>query len=241
MNKAMIFAAGLGTRLYPYTHNTPKALVKIQDKTLLEIAIMKFVDIGIIDIVVNVYHFADQVINYLAENHNFGAHIIISDERDKLLETGGGIKKARWFFDGTEPFFVYNVDVLSDINLGKMKDFHQTHNAMVTLAIRKRESSRYLLFDEKSRLSGWENLKTGEKIVASDQPGLTRQAFSGIHIIDPEIFNLITESGKFSIITSYLRLAKNYRIMGFNHDDSFWMDVGTPHKLQEANSKFKID
>jgi NDP-sugar pyrophosphorylase family protein len=241
MNKAMIFAAGLGTRLYPYTQNTPKALVKIQDKTLLEIAIRKFIDIGIHDMVVNVCHFADQVINFLTENHNFGARIMISDERDNLLETGGGIKKASWFFEGTDSFFVYNVDVLSDINLSEMKDFHLAHNALVTLAIRKRETSRYLLFNENSRLCGWENLKTGEKILASDQPDLERQAFSGIHIINPEIFNLLSESGKFSIIASYLRLAKKYKIMGFNHDDSLWMDVGTPQKLQEAHAKFKID
>lgn len=233
----MIFSAGLGTRLYPYTQNTPKALVKIQNKTLLEIAIQKFVDLGVEDIIVNVHHFADQVIHFLESKNNFGIRISISDERDELLETGGGIKKASYFFNESTPFFVHNVDVVSNIDLEAMWNYHIQNNALATLAVRNRETSRYLLFDKNNILFGWENIKTGEKIILNNELDLAHQAFSGIHIIDPKIFGLLSETGKFSIIKSYLRIAEQHKIVGFNHDASFWIDVGTPKKLDEANAK----
>lgn len=240
MKKAMIFSAGLGTRLFPYTENTPKALVKINNKTFLEVVIRKFIKIGVRDIVVNVHHFPNQIIKFLKDNNNFGINITISDERDQLLDTGGGIKEASWFFDDGNPFFVHNVDVLTDLDLNKMMQSHLESKALATLAVRKRETSRYLLFDNNKVLGGWENISTGEKIIINELPEMQRLAFSGVHIIDPSIFDDLTEKGKFSIITAYLRLAANYKIVAFEHTDSYWMDVGTPEKLNEAKSSYLL-
>lgn len=238
MKKAMIFSAGLGTRLFPYTKETPKALVEIDNKTFLEIAIRKFIKFGVKDIIVNVHHFPDQIIAFLKDKQNFGINITISDERDQLLDTGGGIKKASRFFADGEPFFVHNVDVLTDLDLNKMWKFHLEKNAMATLAVRKRVTSRYLLFNNDKILCGWENIKTGEKILARDSGKFSRLAFSGVHIIDPGIFKSMTETGMFSIIKAYLKLAKENRIVGFEHNETAWLDIGTPEKLEEAKSNY---
>ncbi len=238
MKKAMIFSAGLGTRLYPYTIANPKALVEINKKTFLEIAIRKFIKIGVKDIIVNVHHFPDQIIQLLKDKQNFGINISISDERDQLLDTGGGIKRASWFFNDGEPFFVHNVDVLTDINLEQMWNFHHDNKALASLAVRNRETSRYLLFDSSNILCGWENIKTAEKILARASEKLRRLAFSGVHIIDPLIFNSMNETGMFSIIKAYLRLATENRIVGFEHDESSWLDIGTPEKLEEAKKNY---
>lgn len=238
MNKAMIVAAGLGTRLFPYTQDTPKALVEIKNKTFLEIVIRKFIKIGVRDVIVNIHHFPDQIVKFLKDNNNFGINIAISDERDQLLDTGGGIKEASWFFDDGNPFFVHNVDVLTDLDLNKMMESHLETKALATLAVRKRETSRYLLFDNNNVMGGWENISTGEKIIINESPKMRRLAFSGVHIINPAIFNDLTEKGKFSIITAYLRLAAMFKVSAFEHNDSYWMDVGTPEKLEEAKSSY---
>lgn len=244
--KALIFAAGLGTRLRPLTNDKPKALVEINGKTLLQITIEKLVEFGFNDIMVNIHHFADLMIETIEKNNGFGANITISDERNELLETGGGLKKAAWFFDDNQPFLVHNVDVIHNLDLKQLYDYHLTQNALATLAIRKRSTSRYLLFNNKNQLRGWQNIKTGEvKIARRTQGQLWSFGFSGIHVIDPKIFPLLTEEGKFSIIHPYLRLAKTELIQGFNHSseasgqaNSTWIDVGKHESLAEAKAFF---
>ncbi len=225
--KAMILAAGLGTRLRPITNTMPKALVKIGGRTLLEGAIRHLSDYGVKEIVINVHHFADQVIQYLNQNRNFGLNIIISDERDQLLDTGGGLTKVSWFFTGGKPFFVRNVDIVSDLDLHNMMEQHLKSRALATLAVRNRKTSRYFLFDLDHRLCGWTNLKTGENILSIESKmNLEMLAFSGIQVLSPEIFTLITEEGKFSLTSLYLRLAKDHFIKGFRDRGSIWRDVG---------------
>ena len=223
----MILAAGLGTRLQPITNTMPKALVKVGGRTLLEGAIRHLADYGVKEIVINVHHFADQVIQYLNQNRNFGLNITISDERAQLLDTGGGLKKVSRFFAGGKPFFVRNVDIVSDLDLHNMMEQHLKSHALATLAVRSRETSRYFLFDPDHRLCGWTNLKTGEKILSLESKmNLEMLAFSGIQVLSPEIFALITEEGKFSLTGLYLRLAKEHLIKGFQDRGSIWRDVG---------------
>ncbi len=225
--KAMILAAGMGTRLRPITNTIPKALVMVGGRTLLEGAIRHLADYGVKEIIINVHHFADQVIQYLDQNKNFGLNISISDERDQLLDTGGGLKKVSRFFAGGKPFFVRNVDIVSDLDLHCMMKQHLESNALATLAIRKRETSRYFLFDPELRLCGWTNLKTGEEILSLEtKMYLEMFAFSGIQVINPDIFSLITQEGKFSLTSLYLNLAKDNLIRGFLDTSSVWKDVG---------------
>lgn len=223
----MILAAGLGTRLQPITNTMPKALVKVGGRTLLEGAISHLADYGVKEIVINVHHFADQVIQYLNQNRNFGLNITISDERAQLLDTGGGLKKVSRFFAGGKPFFVRNVDIVSDLDLHNMMEQHLKSHALATLAVRNRKTSRYFLFDPDHRLCGWTNLKTGENILSIESKmNLEMLAFSGIQVLNPEIFALITEEGKFSLTGLYLRLAKDHLIKGFQDRGSIWRDVG---------------
>ncbi len=237
--KALIFAAGLGTRLRPLTDTRPKALVEINGKTLLQITIEKLVSFDFTDIIVNVHHFADLMIETIEKNNGWGANITISDERNELLETGGGLKKVAWFFEKGEPFLVHNVDVIHDIDLRKLYDAHVQNKALATLSVLKRPTSRYLIFNNKMQLRGWQNIKTGEVKIAKRTEGqLWNFGFSGIHIIDPAIFPLLTEKGNFSIINSYLKLAKTELIQGFDHSDSVWIDVGKHESLEEAKRFF---
>lgn len=231
--KAIIFAAGLGTRLRPLTDNAPKALVEINGKTLLEIQIEKLIDFGIDQIIVNVHHFADQVKAFI-EKKKFRVQIEISDESGQLLDTGGGLKKAKWFLKDSNPFLVHNVDVLSDIDLNKMLSFHNENQALATLAVRKRKSSRYFLFNNENLLSGWQNVKTNEKVITREAENLHSFAFSGIHLIDPKIFSHFPSKEVFSIVEIYLNLSKHSKIEAFRHDESKWFDVGTSEKLKEA-------
>jgi NDP-sugar pyrophosphorylase family protein len=225
--RAMILAAGLGTRLRPITDTIPKALIKVDGRTLLEGAIRHLANYGVKEIIINVHHFADQIIRYLNQNNNFGLNITISDEKSQLLDTGGGLKKSSGFFAGREPFFVRNVDIISDLDLKNMMEYHLQSHALATLAVRKRETSRYFLFNYDHRLCGWTNLETGEKILSSESSrNLQMLAFSGIQILNPEIFALITEEGKFSLTTLYLRLAIDHLIKGFMDRGSVWRDVG---------------
>lgn len=230
--KAMIFAAGLGTRLEPLTNNKPKALVEVNGMTLLEIIIKRLKSFGFDEIIINVHHFANQIIHFLNHNDNFNTRIEVSDESAQLLDTGGGLKKASWFFDDNKPFLVHNVDVLSDINLDDLYKTHLSTKALATLAVRNRKTSRYLVFDSSDNLCGWKNITTGEKITSRQPDGETALlAFSGIHIINPRLFTRITQEGKFSIIHTYLQLADQYPIKAYQHDNTKWIDVGKPETI----------
>lgn len=240
--KAMIFAAGLGTRLRPITNDKPKALAPIHGVPILEIIIRRLINYGFKDIIINVHHFADRVIEFLDSKDRFGINLQISDERDELMDTGGGLKKASWFFDDGQPFLVHNVDTLTNIDLLDYYHYHQKNDALATLLVRHRPGSRFFLFDENSILSGWENVLSHEKVVARDSSVLLEQiAFSCLHVIDPQIFKLIEEEGSFSIIDVYLRLAGKHKIMGYVDDSSYWLDIGTPEKLQKAADEIDIE
>ncbi len=232
----MLFAAGLGTRLKPFTDNHPKALAVVNGKTLLERNIEYLKAFGITEFVINVHHFADQIKDFLDSKNNFGVKIHISDESDEVLETGGGLVKARKFLE-KETFLVMNVDILTDLNVSEFLQFHIQNKPLVTLAVSDRESSRKLLFEENKELKGWQNLNSGEKIIASEN-SLRELAFSGIHIIEPEIFERMPTSGKFSIMTTYMELMKNEKILGFDHSGGKLVDVGRPESVREAERLF---
>ena len=231
--KAMIFAAGLGTRLRPLTDIVPKALVTVGNMTLLEYAIRKLMYYGFNEIIINVHHFPDMIVEYLKLNHNFGATITISDERDLLLDTGGGLKKAASFFTGSEPLLLYNVDIVSEINLGKLYEFHLHHGSLCTLAVRDRETSRYFLFDDKNLLCGWWNKKTGEKKIARNTVVQIPRAFSGIHIVNPAALTLLSETNVFSLVDFYLQIAATQNILAFEHTADSWTDVGKLQTLED--------
>lgn len=237
--RAMILAAGLGTRLKPITNNTPKALVKVGSSSLLEICIKNLKSQGISDIIINVHHFADQINNFIEANKNFGVNISISDESDRLLDTGGGLKKTAWFFDDGKPFLLYNVDVISNLNVKALYDSHENSNAIATLAVRKRESGRYLLFNSENILCGWKNVKTNKIISTAIAKMLKEFAFSGIHIIDPKIFSLMPDDGVFSMIDLYLNIMKDEIVNAYIDDESFWMDVGKPESLKIADENYE--
>jgi mannose-1-phosphate guanylyltransferase len=256
--KAMILAAGLGTRLRPLTDDRPKALVEVGGRTLLEITISRLRAVGVRQLIVNVHHFADMVVGYLKANNNFGMYIEVSRE-EVLLDTGGGLKQAAWFFledsgghsGKEESFILHNVDVISTIDLGRMVQFHGEHQALATLAVQDRETSRYLLFDErgglcgrrvrsesaaKAPLRGW----TDESPVPTRASCPQALAFSGIHVIAPRIFSMMTEEGTFSIIDSYLRLAaQEEKILAFRTDKYYWRDLGRPENVAQAEQDLK--
>jgi NDP-sugar pyrophosphorylase family protein len=282
--KAMILAAGLGTRLRPLTDTRPKALVELNHRTLLEITLTRLQSFGITEAIINVHHFAYMVIDYLKSKNNFNMRLEISREDDQLLDTGGGLKKAAWFFQEDfatpdEPFFLHNVDVISDIDLNAMRQFHKDHDALATLAVQSRASSRQLLFNKDLQLSG-RRIEEKNTVISSSphavilseakNPGtistqrttdeatqtkthsplatshslllpsenssaLLPLAFSGIHVISPRLLPMLTETGPFSIIDSYLRLAsQGEKILAFRHDNSYWRDLGKPADLAQA-------
>jgi NDP-sugar pyrophosphorylase family protein len=231
--KAMLFAAGLGTRLRPITDTIPKALVKVGNTTLLEYCIRKLMHYGFDDICINVHHFPDMIINYLTENNNFGATITISDERDLLLDTGGGLKKAAPFFTGSEPFLVYNVDIVSNINLGEMLQYHNARKPLCTLAVREINSHRYFLFNDKDELCGWRNDKTGEEKISKHAETYTPRGFSGIQIMQPEALQYLPAKNIFSLVEFYLQIAKDKRLLAYNHEKDFWSDAGSIAELEK--------
>ncbi len=235
--KAMIFAAGLGTRLQPLTLYKPKALAQINGIPLIEYAIKNLINYGFNEIVINVHHFPEQIIDFLISNKNFYADIIISDESEKLLDTGGGLKKVSDFFNDKKPFLVYNVDVLTDLNLLSLYNSHIQSGALATLAVRNRKTSRYFLFDQNNFLCGWKNMATNEiKIQPKNISKLRPLAFSGIQVANYDIFNLMNKyEGAFSITNCYIEFCSNYKIMAYNHDSTFWMDLGTIEHVNEAN------
>ena len=240
----MIFAAGLGTRLRPLTDNTPKALVPVAGKPMLERVILRLKDAGFNDITVNIHHFGEQIIEFLRANNNFGVTIHISDERDMLLDTGGGIKKARPFLDGDEPFLVHNADILSEINLTDIYKRHLESGAEATLLVSERQTSRYLLLDDANCLHGWINKSTGE----ARPEGFTyhegeykEMAFGGIHVISPSLFRYMENeqwNGKFSIIPFYLSVCGTARIQGYPLQDYHWFDIGKPETLAKAEAYY---
>ena len=238
--KAMILAAGFGTRLQPFTDAHPKALAIVSGKTILQRNIEYLASFGIQEIIVNVHHFASQIFDLIKAKNGFGSTISFSDERDEVLETGGGIKKAAWFFkEKDEPFVVMNVDVLTDMNLKKMIAQHKKEMPLATLAVSSRNTSRYFLFDELDHLIGWKNEKTGEQRMSRETNKYWQKAFSGIHIISPQIFSLMKLEGKFSMVDVYLELAKTHDITAFDHSNSKFIDVGKPQSILKAEGIFK--
>lgn len=235
--KAMIFAAGLGSRLYPLTKKKPKALVEVNGKTLLERTIAKLAAAGFHQIIINIHHFADQIRTFIEEKDFPGIHIEFSDERDLLLDTGGGLKKAAWFFNDQHPFLACNVDIISDIDLKSLMDYHHTSQGLATLAVRHRQTSRYLLFDKDNRLRGWRNKKTGDEIIPQIAKGnLFELAFSGIQIIDPGLFAYFPREEVFSLINLYIPKCNDLIFKGYIHDESYWFDLGTPEKVKKAEA-----
>jgi len=270
----MILAAGLGTRLRPITDTRPKALVEVAGRTLLEITLSRLRSFGVNEVIINVHHFADMVVDYLKSHDNFGMRVEISREDDLLLDTGGGLKKASWFFlgdpsrnassKGDEPFFLHNVDVISNIDLHRMLEFHNENQALATLAVQSRNSSRPLLFNDQLQLCGRriaghdtvasisvsvipsEARSPGEALTrptndqstrASASGALHPLAFSGIHVISPRLLPMIIEEGVFSVIPAYLRLAEQgEKILAFRADEYYWRDLGRPSDLAQAAS-----
>jgi len=235
--RAMILAAGLGTRLKPLTDSIPKALVRVKDHTLLELQINKLKAEGFDHIIINVHHFAEQIKYYLKQNNFFNCSIEISDESQKLLDTGGGLKKASHFFSDGNPFLVYNVDILSNINLKKLKEYHLASSGIATLAIQKRNSSRKFLFDEKMKLCGWMNEKAGEKKITRDgQSKLFPYSFSGVQIVDPRIFKYFPDKDVFTLVELYLSAAQKEKIIGYAHNEDEWIDLGKMENLKLGES-----
>jgi NDP-sugar pyrophosphorylase family protein len=243
--KAMILAAGLGTRLWPLTADRPKALAEVAGRSLLDIALSRLRSFGVREVIINVHHFAEMILGYLKTHDNFGMRIEISRE-EELLDTGGGLKKAAWFFledsAGSEnPFILHNVDVISTIDLRRMVEFHTQHQALATLAVQNRETSRYLLFDPQLHLCGRRSGphqkpdQKNEIVRSSPQVQAQALAFSGIHVISPRLFAMMIEEGAFSIIDSYLRLAAGgENILAFRTDEYYWRDLGKPDDLVQA-------
>ena len=236
--KAMILAAGLGTRLKPLTDTLPKALVTINGKSLLQRNIEYLSSFSITDVIVNVHHFPDQITNAIKKNKGFGSNITISDEKDEVLETGGGLMKARSFFDDGKPFVLMNVDILTDMDLGKMIRRFTSSKALATLAVTNRKTTRYFLFDELETLCGWKNIKTRDQKISKEAPKFFKKAFSGIHIISPGIFPLIKRKGKFSMVDVYLDICKAQCITAFDHSTSKFIDVGKPESISIAEEIF---
>jgi MurNAc alpha-1-phosphate uridylyltransferase len=238
--KAMIFAAGMGTRLANTTRNIPKALVPVNGIPVIQIAIEKLKFHNFNQIIVNVFHFPDQIRQFLEANHNFGADIAISDESDGLLETGGGLKRASRFFKGERAFLAYNVDIITDLNLQKVFDYHMHSNALATLVVRQRTTKRYLLSDDNNTLCGWKNTSAGEQEMVRKPVGRLKSfGFSGIHVINPSIFDLMNGREVFPIMDTYLNIASDYKILTYNHDNGFWLEIGNNKRLQEAELFFK--
>jgi len=232
--RAMVLAAGLGTRLRPLTNDRPKALVEVGGQPMLEIVLARLRAFGIRDVIINVHHFADMLIDYLRANDNFGMNIEVSCE-DVLLDTGGGLKKAGYFFaDSDDPFLLHNVDVLSNIDFAAMVRAHQEHDALATLAVQPRGTSRQLLFNEELLLCGRRTLDQADEIV-HPSARMVPLAFAGIHVISPAIFGAMTEEGVFSIVDAYLRLAgEGAKIAGFRADEYYWRDLGTGESIRRA-------
>lgn len=245
--KAMVLAAGLGTRLRPLTNDRPKALVEVGGRTLLEITLTRLRKFGIHDVIINVHHYADMVIDRLKAAGNFGMHIEFSRE-DVLLDTGGGLKKAAWFLGDSsgaqeeDPFILHNVDVISSIDLQRMVESHRQTRALATLAVQERKTSRYLLFDEQAQLCSRRLVEEEKAEMVRPAGRIAELAFTGIHVISPRIFSLLTEEGVFSIVPAYLRLAaQGEKVVAFRADEYYWRDLGKPENIRQAELDIKVN
>jgi len=253
--KAMVLAAGLGTRLRPLTNDRPKALVEVCGRTLLEITLTRLRDFGIRDVIINVHHYADMVIDRVKAAGNFGMQIEFSRE-DILLDTGGGLKKAAWYLGEIgnlggnpsasatkdEPFILHNVDVISNIDLQRMVEVHKKNKALATLAVQERKTSRYLLFNDHLQLCGRRLVKEEKTEIVCPAQQMSELAFAGIHVISPRIFPQLTDDGIFSIIPAYLRLAaQGEKIQAFRADEYYWRDLGKPENIQQAEQDIKAN
>ncbi len=236
--KAMIFAAGLGTRFKPWTDKHPKALAVVNGKSLLQRNIEYLQQYGITDVVVNVHHCPDQIIDAVEKNKGWGSNILISDETNQVLETGGGLLKAKNLLQNAEPFVTLNADFLTDLNIENLLAFHKEKNALISFGITNRKTSRNFLFDEDYRLCGWRNNSTGEEKISIPKSVLKEMAYSCVVVFQPEIFNLIPQRGKFSLVDTYLSLAANYPIYGYDHSGDKLVDVGKPESVAVAEKLF---
>jgi N-acetyl-alpha-D-muramate 1-phosphate uridylyltransferase len=239
--KAMIFSAGLGTRFKPWTDAHPKALAVVNGKSLLQRNIEYLQQHGITDVVVNVHHFADQLIETIIKSKGWGSKITISDEREELLETGGGLLKAKEFFIPGEKFISCNADILTDLDINRLISFHKEKNALISFGVTQRKTSRYLLFDENDRLCGWRNATTGEDKISIPKRQYHEKAYSCVVVFEYDIFRLMDEKGflgKFSLIDVYLALAAEHLILGFDHTGDRFVDVGKPESIVIAESVF---
>ena len=238
--KAMLLAAGLGTRLKPWTDHHPKALASINGKSLLQRNIEYLQSFGITEVIINVHHFATQITDVIEQNKSWGSEITISDETDAVLETGGGLKRASWYFEKEASFVLMNVDILTDLALDKIVAAHSSGHRLSTLATTNRNTSRYFLFNDENILCGWKNIKTGEEKIMRQSLTLEPRAFSGIHVISTEIFSLMQlPEASFSIVDVYLSLCGNYNIFSFDHSGSKFIDVGNQQNLIKAETLFK--
>jgi len=236
--KAMIFAAGLGTRFKPWTDEHPKALAPVNGKSLLQRNIEYLQQYGIRNVIVNVHHFAGQIIGAIKQNNGWGSDIVISDERNEVLETGGGLLKAKDLFKQGERFITCNVDILTDLDLNKLIAFHERKKPLISFAVTNRKTSRYFLFDENNRLCGWRNSNTGEERIVIPKPGLVEKAYSCVVVFEPGIFSLIPFHGKFSLVEVYLKLAADHLILGYDHTGDRFVDVGKPESIAIAELLF---
>lgn len=236
--KAMIFAAGLGSRLKPWTDYHPKALALVNGKSLLQRNIGYLQNHGIFEVIVNVHHFAGQIADAVEKNGGWGSAITISDEKDAVLETGGGLQKASWYFEGEADFVVMNVDILTDMDLSAMIRQHQQLHSLATLAVSDRDTSRYFLFDKDAVLSGWRNVTNGEEKIVRNADILIQKAFSGIHVINSFLLSQMKREGKFSMVDVYLDLAKSHIISSYDHTGAQMIDVGRPESILKAEAVF---
>jgi MurNAc alpha-1-phosphate uridylyltransferase len=236
--KAMIFSAGLGTRFKPWTERHPKALAPVNGKSLLQRNIEYLRQYGINDVIVNVHHFAEQITDAVKKNKGWGSNIIISDETNELLDTGGGLLKARELFTPGERFITCNVDILTDLDLNKLLAFHDENKPLVSFGVTGRKTSRYFLFDQNNRLCGWRNTNTGEERIEVACEVLGQKAYSCVVVFEYDIFNLIPFTGKFSLVDVYLGLARDHLILGYDHSGDRLVDVGKPQSVAVAESLF---
>lgn len=234
----MIFSAGLGTRFKPWTDTHPKALALVNGKSLLQRNIEYLQQYGIKDVIVNVHHFSSQIIEALKKNNGWGSNIIISDETNEVLETGGGLLKAKYLFTPGERFITCNVDILTDLDIHKLITYHENNKALISFGVTNRKTSRYFLFDENNLLCGWRNIGTGEERIEIANDVLIQKAYSCVAVFEYAIFDLMPFTGKFSLLDVYLSLAKEHPVLGYDHSGDRLVDVGKPESIAVAESLF---
>jgi len=236
--RAMIFAAGLGTRFKPWTDRHPKALALVNGRSLLQRNVEYLQQYGITDVIVNIHHFADQVLDTVKKNRGWGSNVIFSDESNEVLETGGGLLNAKELFKAGERIVSCNVDILTDLDLNKLIEFHEQHKPLISFAVTDRKTSRYFLFDDNNRLCGWRNTITGDEKIVIHRSTVIQRAYSCVVVFEPEIFSLMPFRGKFSLVDVYLALAADHLILGYDHTGDRFVDVGKPENIAIAESLF---